>query len=93
MKKDNINFIFKSLNKKKITICLLIGAFLDFIYYFVPFAFTLFLTLPFTVKKAIIVVGIFIASKILRVGGLYLLRKYSDNYLYDYSKIQYFINN
>ena len=89
MKKDNINFIFKSLNKKKIAFCLLIEAFLDFIYYFVPFAFTLFLTLPFTVEKAIIVIGIFIVSKTLRVGGNYLLRKYSDNYLYEYSNIQY----
>ena len=89
MKKDNINFIFRSLNKKKITICLLIEAFLDFIYYFVPFAFTLFLTLPFTIEKAIIVIAIFIISKTLRVGGNYLLRKYSDNYLYEYSNIQY----
>lgn len=89
MKKDNINFIFKSLNKKKITICLLIEAFLDFIYYFVPFAFTLFLTLPFTIEKAIIVIGIFVISKTLRVGGNYLLRKYSDNYLYEYSNVQY----
>ncbi len=89
MEKDNINFIFKSLDKKKITFCLLLEAFLDFIYYFVPFAFTLFLTLPFTAKKAIIVIGIFIVSKTLRVIGNYLLRKYSDNYLYDYSKKQY----
>lgn len=90
MKKDNnINFIFKSLNKKKITICLLIEAFLDFIYYFVPFAFTLFLTLPFTTEKAIIVITIFMISKTLRVGGNYLLGKYSDNYLYEYSKVQY----
>ena len=29
---ENINFIFKSLDKKKITICFLIDAFLDFIY-------------------------------------------------------------
>lgn len=86
---DNINFIFKSLNKKKIAICLLIEAFLDFIYYFVPFAFTLFLTLPFTVEKAMIVIIIFMISKTLRVGGNYLLRKYSDNYLYEYSKVQY----
>ena len=86
---NNINFIFKSLNKKKITICLLIEAFLDFIYYFVPFAFTLFLTLPFTLKKAIIIVTIFIISKTLRVGGNYLLRKYSDNYLYGYSYVQF----
>ena len=90
MKKDNnINFIFKSLNKKKITICLLIEAFLDFIYYFVPFAFTLFLTMPFTVEKAIIVIAIFMISKTLRVIGNYLLRKYSDNYLYEYSNVQY----
>lgn len=89
MEKDNINFIFKSLNKKKIVVCLLIEAFLDFIYYFVPFAFTLFLTLPFTIEKAIMVIGIFMISKTLRVGGNYLLRKYSDNYLYEYSKIQY----
>lgn len=86
---NNINFIFKSLNKKKITICLLIEAFLDFIYYFVPFAFTLFLTLPFTFKKAIIVITIFMISKTLRVLGNYLLRKYSDNYLYEYSNVQY----
>ena len=89
MKKDNINFIFRSLNKKKIIICFLIEAFLDFIYYFVPFAFTLFLTLPFTIKKALTVIGIFIISKSLRVIGNYLLRKYSDNYLYEYSNIQY----
>jgi len=90
MKKDNnINFIFKSLDKKKITICLLIEAFLDFIYYFFPFAFTLFLTLPFTVEKAIIVIAIFMISKTLRVVGNYLLRKYSDNYLYEYSNVQY----
>jgi len=88
-KEDNINFIFKSLNKKKIIICLLIEAFLDFIYYFVPFAFTLFLTLPFTIKKAMIVIIIFMISKTLRVGGNYILRKYSDNYLYEYSYIQY----
>lgn len=86
---DNINFIFKSLNKKKITISLLIEAFLDFIYYFVPFTFTLFLTLPFTVEKAMIVIAIFMISKTLRVGGNYYLRKYRDNYLYEYSHIQY----
>lgn len=90
MKKDNnINFIFKSLNKKKITLCLLIEAFLDFIYYLVPFAFTLFLTMPFTVEKAIIVIAIFMISKTLRVIGNYVLRKFSDNYLYEYSNVQY----
>ena len=87
--KENVNFIFGLLNKKKILLCLLIEAFLDFIYYFVPFAFTLFLTLPFTIEKAIIVIGIFMISKTLRVGGNYLLRKYSDNYLYEYSNVQY----
>ena len=86
---QNINFIFGMLNKKKILICLLLEAFLDFIYYFVPFAFTLFLTLPFTLKKAITVIGIFMVSKILRVIGNYILNKYSDNYLYEYSNIQY----
>lgn len=84
---NNINFIFKSLNKK-IIICLLIEDFLDFIYYFVPFTFTLFLTLPFTIQKATIVIIIFMISKTLRVGGNYLLNKYSDNYLYEYSNIQ-----
>lgn len=89
MEKNNINFIFRSLNKKKIAICLSIEAFLDLIYYFVPFTFTLFLKLPFTLKKAIIVISIFIISKILRALGMYLLRKYRDNYLYEYSNIQY----
>ena len=88
-KEENINFIFKSLNKKKVIICLVIEAFLDFIYFFVPFAFTLFLNLPFTLEKAMIVIGIFITSKTLRVGGNYLLKKYGDNYLYEYSKVQY----
>lgn len=87
--KQNIDFIFKSLDKKRITICFLIESFLDLIYFFVPFAFTLFLTLPFTVKKAVIVVGVFMLSKTLRLGGNYLLRKYSDNYLYQYSNVQY----
>lgn len=88
-KNNNINFIFRSLNKRKIIICLLIEAFLDFIYYFVPFTFTIFLTLPFTIKKAMMVIAIFMISKIFRIGGNYLLRKYSDNYLYKYSNIQY----
>ena len=88
MDKD-INFIFKSLDRKKITICLFIEAFLDFIYYFIPFTFTLFLTLPFTVEKAMIVIGIFMISKIFRVGGNYLLRWYRDDYFYEYSNIQF----
>ena len=87
--KNTINFIFKSLNRNKIMGCLFIEAFLDFIYYFVPFTFTLFLTLPFTIEKALIVISIFMISKTIRVGGNYLLRKYSDNYLYEYSKVQY----
>lgn len=45
--------------------------------------------MPFTVEKAIIVIAIFMISKTLRVIGNYLLRKYSDNYLYEYSKVQY----
>ncbi|HBA37802.1 MAG TPA: hypothetical protein DCY94_03685, partial [Firmicutes bacterium] len=90
MKKNkNINFIFKSLDKKKLFFCLLLEAFLDVIYYMVPFAFTLFLTLPFTIEKAIIVVGVFVISKTLRVVGNYMLSKYTGNYLYEYSKIQY----
>lgn len=87
--KNNINFIFGMLNRKKITICLLLEAFLDFIYYFVPFTFTLFLTSPLTIEKAVIVIGIFMASKTLRIGGNYIIRKYSDNYLYEYSNVQY----
>ena len=87
--KNNINFIFGMLNRNKITICLLLEAFLDFIYYFVPFTFTLFLTSPLTIEKAVIVIGIFMASKTLRIGGNYIIRKYSDNYLYEYSNVQY----
>lgn len=85
----NINFIFKSLNKGKIVGFMLLEAFLDLIYYFVPFAFTLYLTLPFTLEKAIFVIGIFIISKVVHIVGDYLLKKYSDNYLYHYSKLQY----
>lgn len=87
--KENINFIFRSLNKKKITICILLDTFTDFIYYFVPFSFTLYLTSPFTLKKAITVISIFIISKILRVLGNYLLSIYSNNYLYEYQNVQY----
>lgn len=45
--------------------------------------------MPFTVEKAIIVIAIFMISKTLRVIGNYLLRKYSNNYLYEYSNVQY----
>lgn len=86
---NDIKFIFKALNKKKITACLLIEAFLDFIYFVVPFSFTFLLTLPFTLEKAIIVTAIFIISKALRAMGNYLLRKVADNYLYEYANVQY----
>ncbi len=86
---NNINFIFKSLNKKKLAICLILEILLDIIYYIVPFGFTLFLTLPFTLKKALIVLLIFMISKSIRVIGNYLLSIYANNYLYEYSRIQY----
>ena len=87
--KNNINFIFGLLNKKKIFLCLILEAFLDFIYYAIPYTFALFLTMPFTVEKAIIVASIFIGSKSIRCFVLYLERKVMDNYLYDYSNVQY----
>lgn len=88
-KSNDINFIFKMLDKKKITICLLLEAFLDAIYFIVPFTFTFLLTLPFTLKKAVIVISIFIISKGIRSIGNYILRKITENYLYEYSNIQY----
>lgn len=88
-KENNINFIFKLLNKKKVALYLFIEAFLDFIYYIIPYTFALFLTLPFTVEKAIIVATIFISSKTIRAFILYLKRKIMNNYLYEYSNIQY----
>ena len=72
MEKSNINFIFGLLNKKKVILCLFIEAFLDFIYYVIPYTFALFLTLPFTLEKAIIVASIFIASKSIRCFVLWL---------------------
>lgn len=91
MKKEEnkINFIFGLLNKKIVISCILLGALDDFIYYIVPFTFTFLLTLPFTIKKAVIVVSIFIISKLLKCGLVYYTRKISSNYLYKYSKIQY----
>jgi len=53
--KNNINFIFGLLNKKKVALCMLIEAFLDFIYYVIPYTFALFLTMPFTIEKDILV--------------------------------------
>ncbi len=87
--KQNINFIFGLLNKKKVALCLFIEAFLDFIYYVIPYTFALFLTMPFTVKKAVIVASIFIFSKSIRCFVLYIERKVMDNYLYEYSNVQY----
>ena len=89
MKKNNINFIFGLLDRKKVALCLFIEAFLDFIYYVIPYTFALFLTMPFTIEKAVIVASIFIASKSVRCFVLYLERKVMDNYLYDYSNVQY----
>lgn len=89
MKKNNINFIFGLLNKKKVALCMFIEAFLDFIYYVIPYTFALFLTMPFTVEKAIIRSSIFIFSKSIRCFILWLERKIMDNYLYEYSKVQY----
>lgn len=91
MKKEEnkINFIFGLLNKKIVISCLLLGALDDFIYYIVPFTFTFWLTLPFTIEKAILVTSIFIISKLLKCGLIYFTRKISNNYLYKYSKIQY----
>ena len=77
------------LNKKKVFLCLSIEAFLDFMYYIIPYTFAIFLTMPFTVKKAIVVASIFIASKSIRCFVLYIERKVMDNYLYEYSNVQY----
>ncbi len=88
MDKVNINFIFGALNKKKVFLCLFLEAFLDSIYYIIPFTFALFLTLPFTLEKAIIVASVFIVSKVIRCFVLWLERKVMDNYLYEYSNIQ-----
>lgn len=62
---------------------------MDFIYYVIPYTFALFLTLPFTLEKAIIVASIFITSKSIRCFVLWLERKLMDNYLYEYSNVQY----
>jgi len=88
-KENNVNFIFGLLDKKILVLGLLLEAILDFIYYVVPFAFTLFLTLPFTLKKAILVVSIFIISKTIRVIGNYTITKLIDNYLYKYENLEY----
>lgn len=88
-KKNSIKFIFGLLDHKKVALCLLIEAFLDLIYYCIPYTFALFLTMPFTVEKAICVATIFIGSKFIRAFVLYLERKVMDNYLYHYSNVQY----
>ncbi len=87
--RNDINFIFRMLSKKKIALCLLLEAFLDAIYFIVPFTFTFLLTLPFTLEKAFIVTAVFIISKSIRSIGIYFLRKVSENYLYEYSNVQY----
>lgn len=92
MKKNtnsNVTFIFKLLNKKMVMLCLFLEALSDFIYYIIPFSFTFLLTLPFTTQKAIMVSSIFIISKLLNSIICYLLRKFSDSYLYQYSNTQY----
>lgn len=86
---DNINFVFASLNKGKIAFCFILEAVLDLFYYIVPFSFTLFLTLPFTLEKAFLVVGIFVVSKVVHTLGNRVLHEFSDNYLYEYSNVQY----
>lgn len=85
----NINFIFKMLDKKKLFLYMSLDAFLDIIYYVVPFTFTFLLTMPFTLKKGMIVATVFIISKTLRCIGNYVLSKMSGNYFYAYSKVQY----
>lgn len=84
------NFIIGSLNKKKTLFCLTIEAFLDIIYYFIPFSFTFLLTMPFTLEKASLVAGIFITSKLLRTFGNYFERHVMDNYLYEYGNTLYY---
>lgn len=88
-KEKKINFLFGLLDKKIVIICLLIEAITDIIYYVVPFTFTFLLTLPFTLKKAVIVTTVFIFSKTVRCIANYALRKISENYLYKYSNEQY----
>lgn len=83
---SNENFVFKFLDKRRLVISLILLLILDFIYMFVPFSFTLFLTLPFTFEKAIIIALIFIFSKLLRTFLLYIWRVYTDKYLYRYSR-------
>lgn len=82
----NEKFVFKFLDKRRLLISLVLLLILDFIYMFVPFSFTLFLTLPFTFEKAIIIALIFIFSKLLRTFLLYIWRVYTDKYLYRYSR-------
>lgn len=86
--KKNTNFIFGLLDKQKVAFYMSLEGILDFIYYIIPYTFTLLLTIPFTVKKATVVAVIFIGSKFLRCFLLYVLRKYRDSYLYDHSKTQ-----
>ena len=72
-----------------VILCLGIEAILDFIYYVIPFLFTFFLTMPFTLEKAIAIVIIFIISKTIRTIGIYIERTIVDNYLYKYKNEEY----
>lgn len=83
---SNENFVFKYLDKRRLLVSLTLLLILDFIYMFVPFSFTFFLTLPFTLEKAIIIALIFILSKLLRTFLLYAWRIYTNKYLYRYSR-------
>lgn len=84
-----MNFIFGSLEKWKVIAYFLLEGLLDFIYYIVPFSFTMLLTLPFTVEKALIVMLIFVSARTFRIIGNYILTIFGDNFLYNYSNVQY----
>ena len=84
-----MNFIFGSLEKWKVIAYFLLEGLLDFIYYIVPFSFTMFLTLPFTVEKALIVMLIFVSARTFHIIGNYILTIFGDNFLYNYSNVQY----
>lgn len=84
-----LSFITNSLNKKKVATILFFDAVLDFISYFIPFAFTLYLKQPFTVEKGLIVVGLFIFLKIITLIGNNIIYRYLENYIYEFTNLQY----
>ncbi len=88
MEKD-IDFIFKCLDKKFVFFYFVLEAFLDFIYYLVPFSFTFFLTLPFTLEKALLVIAVFILARGLHIAGDYFLSRLGANFFYNYSNVVY----